>query len=161
MRRGRPTVTGHTSSPRPARLVCRGGRRPRRTPAPTLGGAGHTSRARSPLPAACSNGNSAASWNIRATPPPTPIVPPVGRSRPATRLSRVDLPQPDAPIRQVNSPLATVRETSSRARTDAAPVPYTLETSRSVTAAVLAPPDAVLVTEAGVLIVVLPLLPAG
>jgi hypothetical protein len=71
------------------------------------------------------------------------------------------LPQPDAPIRQVNSPLATVRETPSRARTAAAPVPYTLETPLSVTAAVPTPPEAVLAIEAGVLIVVISLLSAG
>ena len=59
---------------------------------------------------AVSHGNSADSWNIsvvRAS--PASIVPAVGRSRPATRLSRVLLPQPDAPSRHTNSPGATSR----------------------------------------------------
>ena len=42
-------------------------------------------------------------------------VPAVGWSSPATRLSRVVLPQPEAPTRQTNSPGATSSETRSRA----------------------------------------------
>ncbi len=38
----------------------------------------------------------------------TSTVPAVGSSRPATRFSRVDLPQPEAPSRQTNSPGAHV-----------------------------------------------------
>ena len=51
-----------------------------------------------------SHGNSAASWNMRATRPRRSIVPAEGVSRPAMRLSRVLLPQPDAPTRQSSSP---------------------------------------------------------
>src|SRR5262249_30302859 len=84
---------------------------------------------------AVSHGNSPGSWNISATLPPTLIWPAVGLSRPATRDSSVDLPQPDAPIRQLNSPGAAVRVTRSRARTAVPPRPYVLETPVSVTAA--------------------------
>src|ERR1700750_203428 len=38
-----------------------------------------------------------------------------GCSKPAMILSRVDLPQPDAPIRQMNSPLRMVRLAPERA----------------------------------------------
>ena len=61
--------------------------------------------------------------------------PAVGLSSPATSESIVDLPQPDAPIRQVNSPGATESDTWSRAWTAAGPRPYTLETPASMTAA--------------------------
>src|SRR5215472_12893658 len=91
--------------------------------------------ASSTLPAAVSKGNSHGSWNISATLPPTLIWPAVGLSRPATRDSSVDLPQPDAPIRQLNSPGAAVRVTWSRARTAVPPRPYVLETPVSATAA--------------------------
>jgi hypothetical protein len=87
------------------------------------------------LPLAVSQGNSAGSWNIIATRPETAMLPAVGLSSPATRESMVDLPQPDAPIRQVNSPGATERDTWSRAWTAAGPRPYTLETPVNVTAA--------------------------
>src|SRR5215469_14268261 len=123
------------------------GRLPPKPPSRTVSSSSRASRFRSPrgtprarsasstFPAAVSHGNSAASWNIKATLPSTWSVPLVGRSRPAIRDSSVDLPQPDAPMRQVNSPGATLSETSSRARTAAAPVPNTLETPDSVTAA--------------------------
>ena len=62
------------------------------------------------LPAAVSHGNSAGSWNMSATRPDADTSPEVGCSSPATRESRVDLPQPDAPIRQVNSPGGTSSE---------------------------------------------------
>src|SRR3984885_7679208 len=97
-----------------------------------------TPRARSAsstLPAAVSQGNRPGSWNISATRPPTDISPLVGWSSPATRLRSVDLPQPDAPIRQVNSPGSAARLTWSRAGTALPPRPYTLETPASVTAA--------------------------
>src|SRR5580658_7591457 len=80
------------------------------------------------LPAAVSHGNSAGSWNISATRPDAVTVPAVGWSRPATRLSSVDLPQPDAPIRQVNSPGGTSSEILSSARTAERPRPNTLDT---------------------------------
>src|SRR5664280_144219 len=47
----------------------------------------------------------------------TSTVPTLGRSRPATRLSRVVFPHPEAPTRQTNSPGATSREMSWRATT--------------------------------------------
>ena len=72
---------------------------------------------------------------MSATRPFTVMSPLVGRSRPATSDSSVDLPQPDAPIRQVNSPGATVRDTWSSARTAEPPRPYTLDTPARLTAA--------------------------
>ena len=47
-----------------------------------------------------SQGNSAASWKIRATRPRRSMVPADGVSRSAMRFSRVLLPHPDAPTRQ-------------------------------------------------------------
>src|SRR3954467_14769314 len=41
--------------------------------------------------------------------------PRVARSKPATMRKSVDFPQPEAPIRQMNSPLRTLRLTSRRA----------------------------------------------
>src|SRR5690606_35096904 len=70
-------------------------------------------RASSMFLPAVSQGNSACSWNISAGRPSVVMVPALGRSSPATRLSRVDLPQPDAPSRVTNSPGATSRLMSS------------------------------------------------
>src|SRR5260370_28008162 len=114
------------------------------------------------LPAAVSQGNSAGSWNMNATPRP-PSLPPssplpastidtspaVGLSRPATSDSSVDLPQPDAPIGQANSPGATSRDTWSSARTAEPPRPNTLDTpvSRTDAAAAGAAPPSATVTE--------------
>ena len=47
--------------------------------------------------------------------PATVTVPEVGRSSPAMRLSRVDLPDPDGPMIAATSPAATVTVTSARA----------------------------------------------
>ena len=61
----------------------------------------------STLPATISHGNSAGSWNISAGASARRrrrSGPGSGRSSPATRVSRVLLPQPDAPTRQTNSP---------------------------------------------------------
>ena len=60
----------------------------------------------STLPRAVSHGNSADSWNISVVRLRRRCrrCPCVGRSRPATRLSRVLFPQPDAPSRHTNSP---------------------------------------------------------
>ena len=68
-----------------------------------------------------SQGKSACSWKtsaacpepVRGGAPPTSTSPAVGRSRPASRLSVVDFPLPDAPTRQTNSPGATTRSTSA------------------------------------------------
>ncbi len=64
-----------------------------------------------------SQGSSEWFWNTTARSGPGPAisrlahsrVPAVGVVRPATRLSKVDLPHPEWPIRATNSPLATVR----------------------------------------------------
>ena len=91
-------------------------------------------RARSMLPPAVSQGNSAASWNIRLVFPSTSTVPAVGASTywsttsaisvpvlasscVPTRLSSVLFPQPEAPRMQTNSPGATVSDTRSSAWT--------------------------------------------
>ena len=66
-------------------------------------------------------------------PPPVETSPAVGCSSPATRESKVDLPQPDAPMRQVNSPGATSRDTWSSACTAELPRPNTLDTPASRT----------------------------
>ncbi len=80
-----------------------------------------------------SQGNRAGSWNISATRPDTATVPAVGCSSPATSESSVDLPQPDAPIRHVNSPGGTSSEIWSRARTAELPRPNTFVTVLSWT----------------------------
>src|SRR5437870_9290962 len=62
--------------------------------------------------------------------PSTTICPPVGRSSPATRLSRVDLPLPEGPMMATNSPAPTARSTPASALTA---VPYALFTPESST----------------------------
>ena len=87
-------------------------------------------RASSTFLAAVSHGNRAGSWNMSAGRwPPVEISPDVGASSLATRFSSVLLPQPDAPIRQTNSPGATSRDSRSRASSADAPRPKTFETS--------------------------------
>ena len=49
--------------------------------------------------------------------PATVTTPAVGASNPPMMLSKVDLPQPDGPSRQTNSPLRISSETSSSAST--------------------------------------------
>src|SRR5438046_642777 len=72
--------------------------------------------------------------------PSTTMWPAVARSRPATRLSRVDFPLPDAPITAVNSPPSMCRVTPSRA-TVLAPLVKTLLTSvMSISACISATP---------------------
>ena len=81
--------------------------------------------------ATVSHGNSAASWNMRpAGRPGTRPCPRVGWSRPATRLSSVDLPQPEAPTRQTNSPVRTPVEAvegEDRVRTPAVDLGHAVE----------------------------------
>ena len=72
--------------------------------------------ARLTLPRTDSQGNSADSWNMSDVRPDTVTVPAAGVSRPASRLSSVLLPQPEAPTRQQNSPGTTSREMRSRAK---------------------------------------------
>ncbi len=73
---------------------------------------------------------------MSVTRPDTDTSPEVGCSSSATRLSNVDLPQPEAPIRQVNSPGGTSSEIWSSARTAELPRPNTLDTLFSWTAPV-------------------------
>src|SRR6187549_2965862 len=54
-------------------------------------------------------------------------VPEVAVSNPAMMRSNVDFPQPDAPIRQTNSPLLIVRLTSRNASTVCSPIVKRLE----------------------------------
>src|SRR3954447_20416678 len=53
-------------------------------------------------------------------------------SRPATRFSRVDLPQPDGPMIATNSPAAMSRSTPRSARTGARSASNVLRTARTV-----------------------------
>src|SRR5262245_19430295 len=69
----------------------------------------------------------------RISAPSHRISPAVGSSRPAIRLSRVLLPQPEWPIRQTNSFRSTASETLSSARK--LPLPLAgnaIETSRTL-----------------------------
>ena len=49
--------------------------------------------------------------------------PALGRSRPAARWSSVDLPEPDGPMTETNSPGSMVSETLVSARTSVGPAP--------------------------------------
>ena len=66
---------------------------------------------------AISSGGSATRLPRRTTSPP------LGRSRPATHLRSVVLPQPDGPTTQTNSPSSTENETSPIACVALSPVP--------------------------------------
>ena len=66
------------------------------------------------------------------TSPSIVIVPSSGTSRPATRFSSVDLPQPDGPITATNSPAAMSRSTPRRARTGASSASNVLRTPTTV-----------------------------
>ena len=74
-------------------------------------------------------GSRASVWNMKLTPfpmpstgrPPTRTLPALATSRPATRVSVVDLPQPDGPTTAQNCPGSTVRFTSRRAVNGAPP----------------------------------------
>src|ERR1700757_3619586 len=57
--------------------------------------------------------------------------PDVGASKPAMIRRRVDLPHPEAPIRQTNSPLPTMRSTLCNASTRSWPIVKVLLTSRT------------------------------
>ena len=61
---------------------------------------------------------------IRRAPRPSMATAPAsGRSRPPTRCSRVDLPEPDGPMIATNSPAAIDRSTSRSAWTASCPLP--------------------------------------
>ena len=70
-----------------------------------------------------SHGNSAASWNMRATRPRRSIVPADGVSRSGEEVEQGLLPQPEAPTRHSSSPACTSSEIPSRAWTADAPWP--------------------------------------
>ena len=55
--------------------------------------------------------------------PPMETEPEVGRSRPARRCIRVDLPEPEGPMTAVNWPAGTSSETPRRASTADSPAP--------------------------------------
>src|SRR5271165_2857836 len=65
--------------------------------------------------------------------PSTWTSPVVGSSKPAMMRSRVDLPQPEAPIRQTNSPCATVTSMRPSASTSPSPTANRLLTPRIAT----------------------------
>src|SRR5713226_2138136 len=60
--------------------------------------------------------------------PWTNASPVVGCSKPAIMRSSVDFPQPDAPIRQTNSPCGIVRSTGASASTSSSPTANRLVT---------------------------------
>ena len=65
----------------------------------------------------------ASSFKEKMSFPSTATVPEVGRSRPPSIWSRVDLPEPLVPTMATNSPSSTVRSTPSRAFTRVSPLP--------------------------------------
>ena len=78
---------------------------------------------RATLPTTVFHGSSASAWNMKLVPgaipstacPPTRTVPALGRSRPATMVSVVDLPHPVGPTMAQNCPAPMVRSTSRKA----------------------------------------------
>src|SRR3990172_1280092 len=88
------------------------------------------------------HGNRAASWNTTARPgwgactgsPSTSTCPRVGRSKPATMFSNVDLPQPLGPRMAANSLCATARSIDYTATTWRPRAANSLATPRSSTA---------------------------
>src|SRR5438445_703758 len=66
----------------------------------------------------------ASSSSFARSSPSTRTVPPVGRSRPATTLSNVDLPEPEGPIKATNSPCRIPSVTPASAATVAWPDAY-------------------------------------
>src|SRR6185503_15219825 len=82
--------------------------------------------------------------------PRTRTSPAVGVSKPAMIRSRVDLPQPEAPIRQTNSPFSICRLASRRASTFSSPMVKVFEApwmSRKVLGTVLRAPAQDVVAE--------------
>ena len=69
------------------------------------------------------NSVSARSLSVVMSVSPRWILPDVGRSRPASTCSSVDLPEPDGPMIAVNSPWPSSTLTSSRAATAQSPRP--------------------------------------
>src|SRR6478735_5113788 len=69
------------------------------------------------------------------TRPPISTSPALGRSSPATMLSRVDLPQPDGPTSTVNSPLSMSRSISF----NTSRLAYRFDSPRTLNAAMTTP----------------------
>ena len=75
------------------------------------------------FPSTVFHGSSASVWNMKLVPlampstgrPPTLTLPSLGLSRPATRVSVVDLPHPEGPTTAQNRPGSTVMVTSRSA----------------------------------------------
>ncbi len=65
----------------------------------------------------------ASSFREKISCPSTVTEPEVGRSRPPSMCSRVDLPEPEVPTMATNSPFSTLRSTPSRAFTRVSPAP--------------------------------------
>ena len=110
----RPTARGAAGRPKSPRCTARAARLPG-LPALRAGrrraGAGPARRCRPPS----ATGTAPPPGTSAPARPSTSTVPGVGCSRPASRLSSVVLPQPDAPTRHTNSPAAMVRSTPSSA----------------------------------------------
>ena len=68
--------------------------------------------------------------------PSSSTVPSVGRSRPASRWTSVDLPEPDGPITAVSCPLRISTSTSRRASTAVSPWPKRRVTPRATSTGV-------------------------
>src|SRR5258708_19605163 len=73
-------------------------------------------------------------------------VPLVGRSRPPMMFSSVDLPEPEGPIRQTNSPRCTSRLTFTRALTISSPSLCSFQVSVTLTTGA---PEGATLSEAG------------
>src|SRR5213593_4829168 len=71
--------------------------------------------------------------------PPTMIWPLEGRSIPAMRFNSVDLPEPDGPIKQRNSPASIFKLVSLRATISAAPFLNIFDTFLISTALIMLP----------------------
>src|SRR5262245_1386966 len=100
------------------------------------------------LPATSDHGISVGSWNTKpmacvpcapAAPRATSTVPNVWDANPASSRSAVDLPQPDGPSSETNSPRATSRSSGPSAAT---PLSYVLVTPRRRTARPVIPASA-------------------
>src|SRR5262249_50571017 len=91
------------------------------------------SRASRALASAPAHGIRVGSWKtkpIPGRPPSKATVPALGRSSPAIRRSAVDLPQPDGPTSDTNSPAATSRSSGEIACTPLSKVFETPERER-------------------------------
>src|SRR5258708_24177908 len=91
----------------------------------------------------------AANWLsviLEVSRPAISTVPLVGRSRPPMMFSSVDLPEPEGPIRQTNSPRCTSRLTFTRALTISSPSLCSFQVSVTLTTGA---PEGATLSEAG------------